>query len=86
MFEAVQKRGIVYTGTFFLLAELIVVFVERYRALFKLVTKIDTGILFFEKIPVKITEFLPLYGKGRKGVNTVLSVLPYKTISFFFDS
>ena len=54
--------------------------------MFKLVTKIDTGILFFERIPAKITEFLPLYGKGRKSADTVLSVLPYKTISLLLDS
>ena len=84
--KAVQKRGVVYPGAFLLLAELVVVFVEGYRALFKLVTKIGTGILFFERIPAKITEFLPLYGKGRKGVDIVLSVLPYKTISLLLDS
>ena len=84
--KAVQKRGIVYPEAFHLLVELIIVFVKGYRALFKLITKVNTGILFFVRIPVKVAKFLPPGGKGSKGVNTVFSVLPYKTISLLSDS
>ena len=84
--KAVQKRGVVYPGAFLLLAELMIVFVEGYRALFKFITKVNTGILFFVRISAKVAKFLPPGGKGSKGVNTVFSVLPYKTISLLSDS
>ena len=54
--------------------------------MFKLITKVNTGILFFVRIPVKVAKFLPLGGKGSKGINTVFSVLSYKTISLLSDS
>ena len=44
------------------------------------------GILFFVRIPVKVAKFLPPGGKSSKGVNTVFSVLSYKTISFLSDN
>ena len=62
------------------------IFVKGYRALFKLITKVNTGISFFVRIPVKVAKFLPPGGKGSKDVNTVFSVLPYKTISLLSDS
>ena len=52
----------------------------------KLITKVNTGILFFVRIPAKVAKFLPLGDKGSKGINTLFSVLPYKTISFLSDS
>ena len=52
----------------------------------KLIIEVDTGILFFKGISVKVIEFLPLGGEGRKGIDTINSVLPYKTIGFFFNS
>ena len=54
--------------------------------MFKLITKVNTGILFFVRISAKVAKFLPPGGKGSKGVNTVFSVLPYKTISLLSDS
>ena len=54
--------------------------------MFKLTTKVNTGILFFIRISVKVVKFLPLGDKGSKGINTVFSVLPYKTISLLSDS
>ena len=66
--------------------KLIIVFVEGYRALFKLITKVNIGILFFVRISVKVAKFLPLGGKGSKGINTVFSILSYKTISLLSDS
>ena len=86
MSEAVQKRGVVYPGAFLFLAELMIVFVEGHRALFKLITKVNTGIFFFVRISAKVAKFLPPGGKGSEGVNTVFSVLPYKTISLLSDS
>ena len=62
-----------------------IVFVEGHRALFKLITKVNTGILFV-RISAKVAKFLPPGGKGSEGVNTVFSVLPYKTISLLSDS
>ena len=84
--KTVQKREVVYPGAFLFLAELIIVFVEGYRALFKLITKVNTGIFFFVRISAKVAKFLPPGGKGSKGANTVFSVLPYKTISLLSDS
>ena len=54
--------------------------------MFKLITKVNTGILFFIRIFAKVAKFLPLGGKGSKGINTVFSVLLYKTINFLSDS
>ena len=54
--------------------------------MFKLITKVNTGIFFFIRIPVKVAKFLPLYGKGSKDINTVFSVLFYKTISLLSNS
>ena len=54
--------------------------------MFKLITKVNTGIFFFVRISAMVAKFLPLGGKGSKGVNTVFLVLPYKTISLFSDS
>ena len=54
--------------------------------MFKLITKVNTGIFFFVRISAKVAKFLPPGGKGSKGVNTVFLVLPYKTISLFSDS
>ena len=71
---------------FLLLAELIIVFVKGYRALFKLIIKVNTGIFFFVRISVKVAKFLLPGGKGSEGINTVFSILPYKTISLLSDS
>ena len=54
--------------------------------MFKLITKVNTGILFFVRISVKVAKFLPLGGKGSKGINIVFSVLFYKIISLLSDS
>ena len=84
--EAIQKRGVVHPGAFLLLAELMIVFVEGHRALFKLITKVNTGILFFVRISAKVAKFLPPGGKGSEGANTVFSVLPHETMSLLSDS
>ena len=48
--QAVYQRGIVYSETFFLLTEKVIIFGKAYRVLLMSVVKIDACIFSFEEI------------------------------------